>query len=129
MSTINKQISQIKCQNSVGQVFEISVNRKNNRKLDKCVSDGVKRLLFTLKTNMESVVMENGPTDVDESQDGKGSQSAEIFQKFMYELFEKNGVLNDLRSCLRGHIISVLRSVQTGLYCRIPKDFLYLKLN
>lgn len=32
------------------------------------------------------------------------------FQKFIYELFEKNGVLNDLRAHLRGHIITVLKS-------------------
>lgn len=65
---------------------------------------------------MESVVMENSQIDVDENQGVKSPQSAENFQKFMYDLFEKNGVMNDLRSYLRGHIVNVLRSAQTGLY-------------
>ncbi|XP_075981879.1 uncharacterized protein LOC142980410 isoform X2 [Anticarsia gemmatalis] len=42
------------------------------------------------------------------------TESVENFQKFIYELFEKNGILNDLRAYLRGHIVNVLRSAQTG---------------
>lgn len=43
-----------------------------------------------------------------------GSDSLDNFQKFIYEIFEKNGVLNDLRAYLRGHIIDVLKNAQTG---------------
>ncbi|CAG4937913.1 unnamed protein product [Parnassius apollo] len=46
--------------------------------------------------------------------DVNNGNSTENFQKFVYELFEKNGVLNDLRAYLRGHIINVLKSVHTG---------------
>ncbi|KOB70398.1 Turtle-like protein A [Operophtera brumata] len=67
---------------------------------------------------MERVDTGNGSTDANENQDE--SRSPENFQKFMYELFEKNGVLNDLRSYLRGHIISVLRSAQTVFISEIP---------
>lgn len=42
------------------------------------------------------------------------SESTENFQKFITELFEKNGVLNDLRAYLRGHIVDVLKSADTG---------------
>ncbi|XP_059046695.1 uncharacterized protein LOC131842181 [Achroia grisella] len=51
-------------------------------------------------------------TPVDKN--AKENDSAENFQKFIYELFEKNGVLNDLRAYLRGHIVDVLKSAQTG---------------
>ncbi|CAH2055885.1 unnamed protein product, partial [Iphiclides podalirius] len=44
----------------------------------------------------------------------KDDKSTEEFQKFFYELFEKNGVLNDLRAYLRGHIINILKSVEEG---------------
>ncbi|KAM3965976.1 uncharacterized protein ACR2FA_012834 [Aphomia sociella] len=49
-----------------------------------------------------------------ENKNAKEHDSAENFQKFIYELFEKNGVLNDLRAYLRGHIVDVLNSAQTG---------------
>lgn len=39
------------------------------------------------------------------------------FQKFIYELFEKNGVLNDLRAHLRGHIIAVLKATGGNYGC------------
>lgn len=42
------------------------------------------------------------------------TESAENFQKFMYDLFEKNGIMNDLRAYLREHIVNVLRSSQSG---------------
>lgn len=42
------------------------------------------------------------------------SDSSENFQKFITELFEKNGVLNDLRAYLRGHIVDVLKGAETG---------------
>lgn len=45
---------------------------------------------------------------------GNEGDSAENFQKFIFELFDKNGILNDLRAYLRGHIVSVLRSARTG---------------
>ncbi|XP_031764970.1 uncharacterized protein LOC113512156 isoform X2 [Galleria mellonella] len=53
------------------------------------------------------------PTHVD-NKNSKENDSVENFQKFIYDLFEKNGVLNDLRAYLRGHIIDVLKSAQTG---------------
>lgn len=68
---------------------------------------------------MESVVTDGVCPEsppVVESHDIKSTESAENFQKFMYELFEKNGVLNDLRAYLRGHIVGLLRSAKTGLY-------------
>ncbi|XP_045539401.1 uncharacterized protein LOC106720795 [Papilio machaon] len=43
----------------------------------------------------------------------KDDKSSENFQKFIYELFEKNGVLSDLRAYLRGHIVNVLKNVNT----------------
>lgn len=42
------------------------------------------------------------------------SNSSENFQKFMYDLFEKNGILNNLRAHLRSHIINVLKSATNG---------------
>lgn len=44
----------------------------------------------------------------------KDDKSSENFQKFIYELFEKNGVLSDLRAYLRGHIVNVFKNVNTG---------------
>lgn len=41
-------------------------------------------------------------------------ESTDDFQKFIYELFDKNGILNDLRAYLRGHIVDVLKSAQNG---------------
>lgn len=68
--------------------------------------------------------MDNGSSDGDEKQDEKGTSSetgkptatAETFQRYMFELFENNGVMNDLRSYLRGHIINVLRSAHSGSF-------------
>lgn len=57
--------------------------------------------------------------DTRESPEIKTTESAENFQKFMYELFEKNGVMNDLRAYLRGHIVGILRSTRTGSFCVI----------
>ncbi|XP_072945723.1 uncharacterized protein [Epargyreus clarus] len=42
------------------------------------------------------------------------SDSSHNFQKFIYELFDKNGILHDLRAYLRGHIVNVLKCAQTG---------------
>ncbi|KAI5640261.1 lisH domain-containing protein [Phthorimaea operculella] len=41
-------------------------------------------------------------------------ESVDNFQKFFYELFEKNGILNDLRAYLRRHIVDVLKNSNTG---------------
>lgn len=46
-------------------------------------------------------------------------ESSENFQKFIHELFERNGVLNDLRAHLRGHIVNVLKSAETGTILNI----------
>ncbi|XP_045522255.1 uncharacterized protein LOC123712809 isoform X3 [Pieris brassicae] len=55
--------------------------------------------------------------------DTKGSESPENFQKFIYELFEKNGILNDLRAYLRGHIVNVLKTANTGDTTPCQKNF------
>lgn len=56
------------------------------------------------------------PTGVDEEkfEHVKEADSATNFQRFVYDLFEKNGILTDLRAYLRGHIVNVLKSAQTG---------------
>ncbi|CAH0719213.1 unnamed protein product, partial [Brenthis ino] len=50
-------------------------------------------------------------------------ESSENFQKFIHELFERNGVLNDLRAYLRGHIVNVLKSTETGDPLTCQKHF------
>lgn len=63
---------------------------------------------------MEYAVIEeaNVPVEITELKD---TESAEKFQKFIQELFEKNGILNDLRAYLRVHILNVLKSAETGM--------------
>ncbi|XP_061380830.1 uncharacterized protein LOC116774242 isoform X2 [Danaus plexippus] len=51
------------------------------------------------------------------------TQSSDNFQKFIYELFDKNGVINDLRAYLRGHIINILKSAETGDLPVCQKNF------
>uniref|UniRef100_A0A2A4IXS1 LisH domain-containing protein n=1 Tax=Heliothis virescens TaxID=7102 RepID=A0A2A4IXS1_HELVI len=63
---------------------------------------------------MESGVTKEFPPAVAESINVANTESADSFQSFIYELFEKNGILNDLRAYLRGHIVNVLKSAQTG---------------
>ncbi|KAJ8720729.1 hypothetical protein PYW08_006194 [Mythimna loreyi] len=63
--------------------------------------------------------MESGITNDSEPADEgprnvMNTDSADSFQSFIYELFEKNGILNDLRAYLRGHIVNVLKSAETG---------------
>lgn len=63
--------------------------------------------------------MESGITDepkpaVAETENMVKTDSAESFQTFIYEMFENNGVLTDLRAYLRSHILNVLKSAQTG---------------
>ncbi|CAF4952319.1 unnamed protein product [Pieris macdunnoughi] len=53
----------------------------------------------------------------------KSPESPENFQKFIYELFEKNGILNDLRAYLRGHIVNVLKTANTGDTTPCQKNF------
>ncbi|XP_022120943.2 intracellular protein transport protein USO1-like isoform X2 [Pieris rapae] len=55
--------------------------------------------------------------------DVKSPESPENFQKFIYELFEKNGILNDLRAYLRGHIVNVLKTANTGDTTPCQKNF------
>lgn len=62
---------------------------------------------------MESGETEEGKKTISGSEIND-KKSAENFQKFVYDLFEKNGIINDLRAYLRGHIVNVLRSAQTG---------------
>lgn len=63
--------------------------------------------------------MESGTTNesdpaIAETRNVVNTDSAESFQSFIYELLEKNGILNDLRAYLRGYIVSVLKSAETG---------------
>ncbi|XP_045504596.1 trichohyalin-like isoform X2 [Colias croceus] len=50
-------------------------------------------------------------------------ESTENFQKFIFELFEKNGILNDLRAYLRGHIVTMLKSTNSGEPTPCQKHF------
>lgn len=63
---------------------------------------------------MESGVTQENKKPPPETQNVANTESIENFQKCIYELFEKNGILNDLRAYLRGHIINVLRTAKTG---------------
>lgn len=63
---------------------------------------------------MESGVTKESAPTVAETQNVVNTDSIDTFQSFIYELFEKNGILNDLRAYLRGHIVNVLKSAQTG---------------
>ncbi|XP_026736271.1 uncharacterized protein LOC113499884 isoform X2 [Trichoplusia ni] len=58
-----------------------------------------------------------------EAQNPGNTDSTDTFQSFIYELFEKNGILNDLRAYLRGHIVNVLKSAQTGDPPACQKNF------
>ncbi|KAG6459748.1 hypothetical protein O3G_MSEX011576 [Manduca sexta] len=63
---------------------------------------------------MEVPVVAEEPPITEETENAERADSVENFEKFVYELFDKNGVLNDLRAYLRGHIVNVLKSAQTG---------------
>ncbi|XP_063623028.1 uncharacterized protein LOC134795125 [Cydia splendana] len=63
---------------------------------------------------MEPYLKESHPIPTMQNQDVNKTESVENFQKFIYDLFDKNGILNDLRAYLRGHIVDVLKSAQTG---------------
>ncbi|CAH2088074.1 unnamed protein product [Euphydryas editha] len=71
---------------------------------------------------MEYAVIEeaNIPVEITELKD---TESTDKFQKFIHELFEKNGILNDLRAYLRGHIVDVLKSAETGDPTPCQKNF------
>ncbi|XP_045778604.1 uncharacterized protein LOC123876406 isoform X2 [Maniola jurtina] len=66
---------------------------------------------------------EEETTNFYRSADNNDSECSENFQKFITELFEKNGILNDLRAYLRGHIIDVLKSAETGAPPACQKHF------
>ncbi|KAJ8728863.1 hypothetical protein PYW07_006559 [Mythimna separata] len=51
------------------------------------------------------------------------TDSADSFQSFIYELFERDGILNDLRAYLRRHIVNVLKSAETGDPSACQKNF------
>ncbi|XP_039748308.1 uncharacterized protein LOC120625339 isoform X2 [Pararge aegeria] len=55
--------------------------------------------------------------------DNNDSESSENFQIYITELFEKNGILSDLRAYLRGHIVNVLKSAETGVTPTFQKHF------
>ncbi|KAJ0172742.1 hypothetical protein K1T71_011881 [Dendrolimus kikuchii] len=63
---------------------------------------------------MESALIDEAPPAVADNIDQQNTKSAENFQTFIYDLFDQNGILNDLRAYLRGHIVNVLKSAQTG---------------
>lgn len=56
-----------------------------------------------------------------ENTESSKNMDPDQFQMFMYELFDKNGILNDLRAYLRKHIVDVLKSSQKGalFYLRV----------
>lgn len=51
-----------------------------------------------------------------ENAESSNSVDPEQFQMFIYELFDKKGVMNDLRAYLRKHIVDILKSSQRGLF-------------
>ncbi|KAL4706712.1 hypothetical protein ACJJTC_014467 [Scirpophaga incertulas] len=53
----------------------------------------------------------------------KQQDSPANFQKFLFDLFEQNGIINDLRAYLRGHIINVLKNAQIGELPGCQKHF------
>ncbi|KAL4720860.1 hypothetical protein ACJJTC_002187, partial [Scirpophaga incertulas] len=53
----------------------------------------------------------------------KQQDSPANFQKFLFNLFEQNGIINDLRAYLRGHIINVLKNAQIGELPGCQKHF------
>ncbi|XP_063366343.1 uncharacterized protein LOC134654803 [Cydia amplana] len=63
---------------------------------------------------MEPYLKESHSIPTTQNQDVNKAESVENFQKFIYDLFDKNGILNDLRAYLRGHIVDVLKSAETG---------------
>lgn len=62
---------------------------------------------------MESGITNESKNNV-ETENVANTDSADSFESFIYDLFEKNGILNDVRAYLRGHIVDVLKSAQTG---------------
>ncbi|CAK1542712.1 unnamed protein product [Leptosia nina] len=71
---------------------------------------------------MENVETEHS-NPLQNNPDTKSPESSDNFQKFIYELFEKNGILNDLRAYLRGHIVNVLKCANSGGIIRCQKHF------
>ncbi|XP_004925433.2 uncharacterized protein LOC101744645 isoform X2 [Bombyx mori] len=72
---------------------------------------------------MEEFNLNVDRASIEEQNETKQSDSAENFQKFMYNLFERNGVINDLRAYLRGHIVDVLKCARTGTPLECQKHF------
>ncbi|XP_069362270.1 uncharacterized protein [Maniola hyperantus] len=70
-----------------------------------------------------SCTAEEEATNFYRTPDNNDSESSENFQKFITELFEKKGILNDLRAYLRGHIVDVLKSAETGAPPACQKHF------
>ncbi|XP_038218700.1 uncharacterized protein LOC119837255 [Zerene cesonia] len=65
---------------------------------------------------------ENDPIQI--NADVQPEDSTENFQKFIFDLFEKNGILNDLRAYLRGHIVAMLKSTNSGEPTPCQKHFI-----
>ncbi|CAB3241485.1 unnamed protein product [Arctia plantaginis] len=63
---------------------------------------------------MNSNVTQDAEEPCAGTQNTDNTESAEHFQKFICELFEKNGILNDLRTYLRRHIVTVLKCAEAG---------------
>ncbi|XP_026330511.1 uncharacterized protein LOC113238006 [Hyposmocoma kahamanoa] len=58
-----------------------------------------------------------------ENTESSNNVDTEHFQMFMYELFDKNGIINDLRAYLRKHIVDLLKSSQKGEVPSCQKHF------
>lgn len=63
---------------------------------------------------MEKLITEDKSRETLKNEITEDGTSSEMFQAFMYDLFEKNGILNDVRAHLRSHIASVLKSAYSG---------------
>ncbi|GBP77366.1 hypothetical protein EVAR_40019_1 [Eumeta japonica] len=63
---------------------------------------------------MESLTIQESLKNRTHNAGNVENESSEQFQNFIYELFDRNGVLNDLRAYLRGRIVHVLNSAQSG---------------
>ncbi|XP_048481512.1 uncharacterized protein LOC105383471 [Plutella xylostella] len=74
--------------------------------------------------NMEKLITEDKSRETLKNEITEDGTSSEMFQAFMYDLFEKNGILNDVRAHLRSHIASVLKNAYSEGPLPCKKRFL-----
>ncbi|CAG9130383.1 unnamed protein product [Plutella xylostella] len=73
---------------------------------------------------MEKLITEDKSRETLKNEITEDGTSSEMFQAFMYDLFEKNGILNDVRAHLRSHIASVLKNAYSEGPLPCKKRFL-----